>query len=81
MQIKDLKIKSLLDLVQYKEDEIIPTFKQNYNYNHIPLDPTLTMGPEINFDEVNQLIDTLVAENKSPILIYCKVRSIFNLVG
>jgi hypothetical protein len=73
MQLKDLKIKSLIDLVDYKKDEIVPAFKQNMNYQHIPLDPSLSLGPEINFDEINQLIDTLVAENKTAILIYCKV--------
>ena len=33
MQLKDLKIKSLIDFIEYKEDEIIPEFKKTkYNY-------------------------------------------------
>lgn len=73
MQLKDLKIKALVDLVAYNADEIVPAWKHNYAYKHIPL--TAEMGIGVDFDEINRMIDQLIGEGNTPILIYCKVAS------
>lgn len=72
MQLNDLKIKALIDLVAYKEDEIVPVWKKDMAYYNIPLLPD--MGVELDFDEINRTIDQLNQEGKTPILIYCKVK-------
>jgi hypothetical protein len=76
-QLKDLKIKSLVDFVEYKDEENgeqsanrIPQFKKDenkYNFLHLPFNKDVHVN--INFDEINQEIEKRV--NEGPTLLYC----------
>ena len=65
--MKDLKIISLIDLVNYEEQKI-PEFKtKNYQYNHWPISKEI---PQIiDFDIINAQIDEILKAGRC--LIYC----------
>ena len=67
--LEDLKIKTLVDFISYKEEEIVPAFKEEkYQYLHFPIDKDVPVN--LDFDIICAEIDSKIQEGRT--LFYCR---------
>lgn len=70
-QLEDMGINTLIDFIEYNEEEKIPEFKSNsdkYHFMHLPFNSEVPAN--IDFDVIMYEIDKLVEKGKT--LFYCR---------